>query len=186
MSRVKKCVRTALVASICLASVVFLGAGAPAVDNCQSTWGSLTKQASGEATVRPFVAGVRSGQHHCYDRIVVDLKGDGQGYRVAYVDQVIEDGRGEVVPLRGGAFLEVIAIAPAYDDEGNATYDPPVASEVVSVQGYQTLRQVALASSFEGTTQFGVGVRARLPFRVFSLEGPGEGSRIVIDIAHRW
>ncbi len=32
----------------------------------------------------------------------------------------------------------------------------------------------------------GVGVRARLPFRMFSLAGPGTGSRIVLDVAHRW
>jgi len=29
-------------------------------------------------------------------------------------------------------------------------------------------------------------VRARLPFRVFVLAGPGNGSRLVIDVAHRW
>jgi hypothetical protein len=29
-------------------------------------------------------------------------------------------------------------------------------------------------------------VRARLPFRVFVLRGPGSGSRLVIDVAHRW
>jgi hypothetical protein len=32
----------------------------------------------------------------------------------------------------------------------------------------------------------GLGVRGRLPFRVFTLDGPGAGSRIVIDVAHRW
>jgi hypothetical protein len=32
----------------------------------------------------------------------------------------------------------------------------------------------------------GLGVRARLPFRVFKLDGPGEGSRLVIDVAHQW
>lgn len=30
------------------------------------------------------------------------------------------------------------------------------------------------------------GVRARLPFRVFVLDGPGSGSRLVVDVAHRW
>jgi hypothetical protein len=29
-------------------------------------------------------------------------------------------------------------------------------------------------------------VRARLPFRVFTLAGQGEGSRLVIDVAHQW
>ena len=52
--------------------------------------------------------------------------------------------------------------------------------------GRYTLRQVALAGSFEGQTTFGVGVRARLPYRVFLLDGPGNGSRLVLDVAHRW
>jgi hypothetical protein len=56
----------------------------------------------------------------------------------------------------------------------------------VNVTGYRTLRQVAHAGTFEGQTTIGVGVRARLPFRTFTLAGPGRGSRLVIDIAHRW
>ena len=46
--------------------------------------------------------------------------------------------------------------------------------------------QVAMVGSYEGRTTFGVGVRARLPMRVFTLDGPGTGSRLVIDVAHRW
>jgi hypothetical protein len=38
----------------------------------------------------------------------------------------------------------------------------------------------------EAQTTFGVGVRSRLPYRVFVLEGPGVGSRLVVDVAHRW
>nr|WP_280956330.1 hypothetical protein [Cellulomonas flavigena] len=34
--------------------------------------------------------------------------------------------------------------------------------------------------------QFGLGVRARLPFRAFVLAGPGSGSRLVVDVAHQW
>ena len=55
--------------------------------------------------------------------------------------------------------------------------------------GYDTLRSVVYGGSFEGTTVFGVGVRARLPFRVFTLPGiPGSanGTRVVIDVAHLW
>ncbi len=43
-----------------------------------------------------------------------------------------------------------------------------------------------MASSLEGQTTIGVGVRARLPFRTFVLDGPGSNSRVVIDVAHRW
>jgi hypothetical protein len=49
-----------------------------------------------------------------------------------------------------------------------------------------TFRQVVFDGTFEGQTQIGLGVRARLPFRVFTLAGPGGGSRLVIDVAHRW
>jgi hypothetical protein len=42
------------------------------------------------------------------------------------------------------------------------------------------------AGSFEGLTTIGLGVRAKLPFRVFTLNGPDGHSRLVIDVAHRW
>ncbi len=45
---------------------------------------------------------------------------------------------------------------------------------------------MAYAGSFEGQTTLGLGVRARLPFRAFVLAGPGDGSRLVVDVAHRW
>jgi hypothetical protein len=57
------------------------------------------------------------------------------------------------------------------------------------VTGFRTVRQVAWAGSYEGTTSLGVGTRARLPFRVFTLLGsPGDDQavRLVIDVGHRW
>ncbi|WP_425557254.1 AMIN-like domain-containing (lipo)protein [Kribbella aluminosa] len=32
----------------------------------------------------------------------------------------------------------------------------------------------------------GLGVRARLPFRVCTLVGPGSDTRLVVDVAHQW
>ena len=55
-----------------------------------------------------------------------------------------------------------------------------------NVVRYRSLRDVVFGGSFEGYTTFAVGVRARLPFRVFVLSGPGTNSRIVLDIAHQW
>jgi hypothetical protein len=69
---------------------------------------------------------------------------------------------------------------------GQQNYTPDNRKELVTVTGYSTFRQVAYAGSFEGQTTIGLGVRARLPFRVFILEGPGTGSRLVIDVAHYW
>jgi len=75
---------------------------------------------------------------------------------------------------------------PSYDDAGHSTYNPANRKALTNVRGYRTFRQVADAGSFEGETTIGLGVRARLPFRVFTLTGPGTTSRIVVDVAHRW
>ncbi len=151
---------------------------------CGITWGSLAKRAPGYSA--GHVTSVRTGRHECYDRLVVDIDGGATGYLVQYVDQVRAGGSGFVVPLRGGARLQIDAHAPAYDDSGNVTYLPDDPNEMRNVAGYTTFRQVAWAGSYEGETTIGLGVRARLPFRVFTLDGPGTGSRLVIDVAHQW
>ena len=160
-------------------------AGAAAADPfCGIRWGSLQKV--GDPYTTGQLTNVRSGQHACFDRLVLDIDGDPAGYRVRYVDQVVADGSGFPVPLRGGARLQVIADAPAYDDAGRATYTPADRREPVDVTGHGTFRQIAWAGGFEGRTTIGLGVRARLPFRVFVLEGPCDGSRLVVDVAHYW
>jgi hypothetical protein len=100
---------------------------------------------------------------------------------VSYVDEVTEDPTGNPVPLRGGAKLQVTVLSPAYDEAGRATYTYANQAELANVTGFRTFRQVAWAGSFEGTTSVGLGVRARLPFRVFILD-----NRVVVDVAHLW
>ncbi|MGH3859840.1 AMIN-like domain-containing (lipo)protein [Actinokineospora sp.] len=152
---------------------------------CGISWGSLAKSAT--PTESAPMVGVRGGRHYCWDRLVIDIRSGGaDGYRVQYVSEVIQDGSGHVVPLRGGAKLQILATAPAYDDYGNPTFTPANRNELVNVTGWQTFRQVAYAGSFEGQTTIGLGVRARLPFRTFVLNNPDGGSRIVIDVAHFW
>jgi hypothetical protein len=157
---------------------------AAAAPYCGIRWGSTAKNAASTATAP--LTGVRAGRHPCFDRLVFDLRGKVNGYRVSYVSAVTEDASGRPVPLRGGARLLVVVGAPAYDAAYRPTYLPKNRREVVAVTGWSTFRQVAFAGSFEGQTSFGLGVRARLPFRVFTLAGPGAGSRIVVDVAHRW
>lgn len=152
---------------------------------CEFTWGSLAK-VNDDMSSSSQIVNLRSGRHGCFDRLVIDLDGKGAGWRVQYVDAVYADGSGHFVPLRGDAYLQLIVHAPGYNDSYIPTFTPAARSEVVDVSGYSTFRQVAYANSFEGQTNFGVGVRARLPFRVFYLDGPGNGSRIVLDVANRW
>lgn len=174
---------------VALALVGTLGSVGPAsadsTSYCNLVWGSVP-EAGGTMTQHPLT-GVRAGRHECYDRLVLDVGGPATGYDVRYVSAVTQDGSGAVVPLRGGAFLQVHLLSPAYDlATGAPTYVPANPRELVGVGGWRTFRQVAWAGSFEGTTTIGLGVRARLPFRVFALAGPGAGSRLVIDVAHRW
>jgi hypothetical protein len=151
---------------------------------CGIRWGSLP-EIHDEMSSGPLV-NVRAGRHQCFDRLVLDFRGKADGYRVEYVSAVRSDGSGEVIPVRGGARLQITVEAPAYDAGYRPTFRPANRNEVVDVAGWNTFRQVVFAGSYEGQTTLGLGVRARLPFRVFTLDGPGTGSRIVIDVAHHW
>jgi hypothetical protein len=124
---------------------------------------------------------IRAGRHECYDRLVFDVAGSPRGYHVSYVNTVYDDPTGRVVPLRGGAKLSVTVHAATHDLAGHPIYRYANRAELVNVTGYRTFRQVAFAGSFEGLTTVGLGVRARLPFRVFTLP-----DRVVVDVAHRW
>jgi hypothetical protein len=172
-----------LVLALAAVAVTVLGLVGPATaaePYCGITWGSTAEEARGpEGAAAPAVTGVRAGRQACFDRMVVDLAGAaGAGYAVRYVAEVTRDGSGFPVPLRGGAFLQVVVLA-----HGEGLADR---SELVDTAGFATLRQVASAGAFEGQTTLGVGVRARLPFRVFTLAGPGTGGRLVLDVAHGW
>lgn len=179
-----------VLASLALVLPVLLApTAAQAAPYCGITWGSLAK--SSTATVNaPAPPGrlvnVRSGRHACFDRLVLDVDGELHGYDVRYVSLVRQDGSGAVVPTAGGARLQVVVRAPAYDEDGDATYAPADPAHLTDVTGYRTFRQVTWAGTFEGQSTVGLGVRARLPFRVFTLTGPGNASRVVVDVAHRW
>ena len=174
---------TALLAAVGLA-VVAPGPASAATSYCGLEWGSLAKTWPGMSTAS--VTNVRTGQHYCFDRLVVDLNGPVKGYTVAYVPEIIQEGSGVSIPVRGSARLQVTVNAPAYDSNGNATYNPAAKAELSNVAGYQTFRQVVYAGSFEGYTSIGLGVRARLPFRAFTLDGPGSDTRLILDVAHFW
>jgi hypothetical protein len=170
---------------IAIAAAVVMGLATPAVltttasaaPYCGITWGSLDKTAA-TTTGGSEMRGVRAGKHTCYDRLVLDFTGHTTGYRVRYVTDVYHDGSGHVVPLRGGAKLEIVSFSVGFPPDNQ--------TELVNLAGYPTLRQAAWAGYFEGQTTIGLGVRARLPFEAFVLQGPGNTSRLVIDVAHKW
>lgn len=150
---------------------------------CGITWGSLAK--SGPTTYPvplAAVGAVRTGRHACYDRLVLDVHGVRSlgTWRAQYVPSVTADPSGRPIALRGGAFLQISV---------GATQGYRSSTELAPVSGFTTFRQVASAGSFEGVTSIGLGVRARLPFRVLTvtgIAGSTNGVRVVVDVAHAW
>ena len=180
-------VRRGLAAGAAAVLVAATGAtGAQAASACPTGWGSTAR--TGAAHLAGPVTAVRAGRHACFDRVVVEVAAPAQAaYDVRYVPAVRTDGAGTRVPLRGAADLQLVVRAPSYDpDTGRLVFRPADRRELAPTSGFRTLRQVAWAGSFEGQTTLGVGVRARLPFRVSVLPGPGRGSRVVVDVAHTW
>lgn len=153
--------------------------------SCDATWGSGTKTAD-PTEYRPL-ENIRTGRHACFDRLVFDVRGNGDkkiGYRVGYVKELHQDGSGDPIKVQGGAILEVRAAAPSYDPEtGTATYPGRAGQPLpgVNLSGYQTFKDARFASSFEGDTQIGLGVRAKLPFRVTQTD-----NHLIVDVAHSW
>jgi len=145
---------------------------------CGIGWGSQLKSVTG-TTTSPLT-NVRGGRHACYDRLVLDFKGKSNYFHVEYVAKVNDDYTGLDLPERGSAQLRI-----ASDNSGDSydpIYHPANTRELVNVNGWRTFRQVVLMGGIDVL----LGLRARLPFRVFYLDGPGAGSRLVIDVAHRW
>ena len=164
----------ALAAALLAVPAASGAAPATAAPYCGITWGSGAKTSAPLATGR--VSAVRAGRHACFDRLVLDMTGRAPGYDVRYVTVVKSDGSGFPVPVAGGARLAVVA-------HKGATSVPAMPS----VSGFSTFRQVRWAGAFEGYTTVALGVRARLPFRAFTLyDASTNRSRLVVDVAHRW
>lgn len=178
----KSCLVSAAIAAL---FVVVLSATPVAATQgyCGLTWGSRDKVA--EHHSNGPIAALRAGHHPCFDRFVVEVAGPAPGWRVGYRSAVLTEGEGKPMTLRGQADLQVTVLAPAYADGGDATVDA-IGDVGLDTRGFPTIKEVEGGGSFEGQTTFGLGVRARLPFRTFVLPGPGDHSRIVVDIAHRW
>ncbi len=166
---------------------------APKAPACAETRGWTTgPERRAASTIAPLYL-VRVGQHECYDRVVFSINdAAAAGYSVRYTEVVSEDGSGTARPVAGAAALEVIVHAPAQglDSQGHQpgrTLAQPGQDFYTASQlaGWRSLRQVRYAGSFEGQTTIAVGVRERVPFRVFTLpDTQNQIMRVVVDIAH--
>ena len=95
------------------------------------------------------------------------------GWGVAWSDEAVAEGSGDVVPLEGDHVLTISASGTAMPDAGSfevpARLGPAGSVAEVQVNGW-----------FEGYTQVFAGVEGdERPFRVFTLTDP---PRLVVDI----
>ena len=165
----------AVLALLVLAGFQLLAApGASASPYCGITWGSQPR-AAGNGTPAGSYSNVRIGQHDCYDRVVVDVSAPVTSWSVRYID-------GAAAYAPGGAQLEVAA-ATRVGVTHTWMFHRPL---LVVPESYRTLRSVSAGQGGGDVTSVWGGVRARLPFRAFVLQGPGSGSRLVVDVAHQW
>ncbi len=137
---------------------------------------SLSPSGTGGLTVTE----VRAARHDGYDRVVFELAGPGDaqaGWTVGYTDDPRTQGEGAVVDLPGEATLSVLLTGTSYPaDTGAPAYD---SSRLLLGDGLALVTDVSYGGTFEGQDDAFVGVRTRVPFRVFRLSSP---ERVVIDL----
>ncbi|GGO99150.1 hypothetical protein [Actinomyces gaoshouyii] len=135
-------------------------------------------QAAGDAA-RLLVTGVRTGTHEDYDRIVVDLSGEGTpGWQAGWVADAGTQGKGDPIQPSGIYILRVF---------GTGARMPSTAEEIASAQKTLSadLDLPAIASfhydpTVEAQYQLVLGTSSQ-SYRIFALSSP---TRLVVDVKH--
>jgi len=137
-----------------------------------------TATASADARLSPV--DLRFGVHEGFDRIVLDLVGEGApGWRGEYVDDPTQHAAGEPVYLLGDDYLLILVRGVVESTEDGAQpFEGP--RRIVPDNG-GVVEEVRYGSMFDGQVEIWVGLASDEPFRVFSLEDP---TRVVIDVQH--
>lgn len=158
---------------------------APAATASCTSFGSTRTASSTDPQAMSTLTGaaMRVGRHNCFERFVFELQGSGTrpGWTVGYVRQLNGQGSGEPVPLRGNADLEVVlGVWTVTDFEGRPDEWPPfTGADTIVTRGFVALKEARNLFAYEGTTQIGLGVDKRRPFRVTWVADP---QRLVVDV----
>lgn len=176
------------VCAAALAACTACGSGADS--NAQTMTGSAAPsklQPLGTAALSPktqrpsapaqlVVTGVRVGAHEGFDRVVVDLEGQGDpGWYVDYTSTPMQETVGQALKVAGNTFLNVNIDGTVYPFEMGKNNE--VSVEMAGDTG--NVVDVVSAGTYEGRSQVVVGLRSELPYSVQILEDP---KRVVIDI----
>jgi hypothetical protein len=134
---------------------------------------AAVSQAHGGATPARLV-GIQTSRQRGYDRVEFTFDRGAPSWRVAYAS-AIRDDAGRLVAVQGPALLSVaFQPAQAHGVDGGSSFGPQSRTP-----GYDSLRQVRLASDVEGRVRFGLGLAARGGFRVLEASTP---PRVIVDV----
>jgi hypothetical protein len=122
------------------------------------------------------------GRHEGYDRVVFQFRNHVPGYRVEYVQPPLkEDGSGNVVQVKGSAFVEVrMEPASGFDlatGEGELVYKGPKRIDGAAA-GASVVREVVRIGDFEAVLNWAIGLDEKVDFRVTTTESP---PRLIVD-----
>jgi hypothetical protein len=140
-----------------------------------------TEDSTGEASDGALltVTDVRVIEQDGSDRVELELEGEGTpGWHVGYVEEALDEGKGDPVEVDGHAILQVHVTGTAMPmDSGVTEYD---GTTVPGPEG-GAVTEVVYRFVYEGTTTAFVGVADQpRPFAVSAAEDP---TRIVIDVS---
>ncbi|MFW7414127.1 AMIN-like domain-containing (lipo)protein [Demequina sp. SO4-18] len=137
-----------------------------------------TAEAGSDSRLSPV--DLRFGVHDGFDRIVLDLAGEGApGWDGRYVEDPTQAASGEPVYLLGEDYLLILVNGVVYPTEDGAQdFDGP---RSLTPTAGGVVEEVRYGAMFEGQVEVWVGLASDEPFRVFSLEDP---TRVVIDVQH--
>lgn len=128
---------------------------------------------------RLAVVGVRVGAHEGFDRVVVDLEGDGDpGWFVSYTSTPMQETVGQPLQVAGNSFLNINVDGTVYPFELGKDNDVPV----TMAGDTGNVIDAISAGTYEGRSQVVVGLRSELPYSVQVLENP---TRVVVDIVQK-
>lgn len=151
----------------------------------------LTVEASTEDQEQPQSSGarltltdVRVGTHDGFDRVTLEVAGDGAvGWFTRLDAEARNHGKGDLVELDGAHALTValrgMELPPERDDDVAAFADDT--ERVAAPDDASALTEVAVGGVFEGQKQVFLGLTEEVPVRVARFESP---ERLVIDLVH--
>lgn len=132
-------------------------------------------QSQGRASL--VIQDVRVGSHEGYDRFVIEFTGPGTpGYLTGYTDQPLQQASGLPVEVAGNTYLELMIQGTPWNQPGSPDHVVKAGPKPLAAGN---IAGVTNGGTFEGDSQYFIGLDARRPYNVYVLTEP---TRLVVDI----